>query len=210
MSLIENFKDRVPTQVLSNGAIRYEEFDENGNSLGYKYIKRADEPAEVGNIWNKVLYDGIKEEFYSAYRNIPQGLICMWSGSIVPTGWLLCNGENGTPDLRNRFIVGAGHEYDIGDTGGEKEHALTVEEMPNHKHNIKVQSSDSGYWTEEGTHDILGTHGHGGSDGLGIPKRSSSYLATEYDFTISTSETGLGQPSENRPPYYALAFIMKA
>lgn len=62
MSLVEDWKDRVPTEVLSNGAIRYEQFDSSGNSLGYIYIKRADEPSEVGNIWNKSTYDGIKDE----------------------------------------------------------------------------------------------------------------------------------------------------
>lgn len=61
MSLVENFKDRVPTQVLQNGAIRYETFNSNGVSQGYIWIKRADEPTEEGNIWNKVIYDGIKE-----------------------------------------------------------------------------------------------------------------------------------------------------
>lgn len=54
-----NVKDRVPSQVLSNGAIRYEEFDTNGNSLGYKYIKRADEPIEPGTPINKDLFDKI-------------------------------------------------------------------------------------------------------------------------------------------------------
>jgi len=63
MSLIQNFKDRVPTEVLANGAVRYEQFDSNGDSLGYVYMKRADEPTEAGNAWNKTLYDGIKDEF---------------------------------------------------------------------------------------------------------------------------------------------------
>lgn len=60
MSLVEDFKDRVPTQVLQNGAIRYAQYDAQGNLLGYTYFKRADEPSEVGNIWNKLVYDGIK------------------------------------------------------------------------------------------------------------------------------------------------------
>lgn len=59
-------KDRVPSQVLSNGAIRYEEFDAEGNSLGYKYIKRADEPTEVGTPINKVLFDSIKNDINQA------------------------------------------------------------------------------------------------------------------------------------------------
>lgn len=53
-------KDRVPSQVLLNGAIRYEEFDAEGNSLGYKYIKRADEPTEAGTPINKVLFDNLE------------------------------------------------------------------------------------------------------------------------------------------------------
>lgn len=65
MSLITDFKDRIPTQVLTNGAIRYEQFDSSGNSLGYVYFKRADEPTEVGNAWNKATYDGIKDEINS-------------------------------------------------------------------------------------------------------------------------------------------------
>ncbi len=60
-------KDRVPSQVLENGAIRYEEFDANGNSLGYKYIKRADEPIESGTPINKALFDSIEHDI----NNLP-------------------------------------------------------------------------------------------------------------------------------------------
>ena len=52
---------------------------------------------------------------------IPAGLICLWSGAAdaLPAGWALCNGSNGTPDLRGRFLVGAGGSYAVGDTGGD-------------------------------------------------------------------------------------------
>ena len=73
---------------------------------------------QEGTPINKALFDTIQDDFDSTYRNIPKGLICMWSGSEVPTGWYLCDGENGTPDLRNRFIVGAGDSYAIGNKGG--------------------------------------------------------------------------------------------
>jgi hypothetical protein len=51
---------------------------------------------------------------------IPAGSIIMWSGSIgaIPVGYYLCNGSNGTPDLRDRFVVGAGNTYAVGNTGG--------------------------------------------------------------------------------------------
>jgi hypothetical protein len=51
---------------------------------------------------------------------VPAGGIIMWSGSIgsIPTGYVLCNGSNGTPDLRDRFVVGAGNTYSVGNNGG--------------------------------------------------------------------------------------------
>lgn len=54
----------------------------------------------------------------------PKGLILLWSGAIVdiPLGFVLCDGNNGTPDLRNRFVVGAGDTYSVNDTGGGTTH----------------------------------------------------------------------------------------
>jgi hypothetical protein len=51
---------------------------------------------------------------------IPSGSIIRWSGSIgsIPVGYYLCNGSNGTPDLRDRFVIGAGNSYAVGNTGG--------------------------------------------------------------------------------------------
>lgn len=56
----------------------------------------------------------------SAAYAVPSGAIIMWSGATnaIPTGWVLCNGENNTPDLRNRFVIGAGDAYSVGETGG--------------------------------------------------------------------------------------------
>lgn len=84
------------------------------------------------------------ESSISQVGGIPSGLICMWSGSEIPSGWNLCDGTNGTPDLRDRFIVGSGSEYTIGETGGEKEHTLTTDEMPSHSHNLTYQVPASG------------------------------------------------------------------
>lgn len=52
------------------------------------------------------------------------GLIAIWSGAIadIPAGWQICDGTNGTPDLRDRFVVGAGAQFDPGDTGGATTH----------------------------------------------------------------------------------------
>ncbi len=102
---------------------------------------------------------------------LPSGVIVMWSGSIagIPTGWALCDGNNGTPDLRDRFIVGAGNSYTIGEQGGSTSHAHTG-------------ATSTGIWL---------------SSGCGQGCENGHY----HTFTTDTSE--------HRPPYYALALIMK-
>jgi len=139
------------------------------------------------NVTTPKINDGAitSDKIASGFGLIPSGGIIMWSGVSVPTGWYLCNGENGTPDLRNRFIVGSGDEYSTGNTGGEKEHVLTVEEMPSHSHSYSVKSTT-------------------------IYPGSSSYKNIMEPGSSTTGTSGGGQAHENRPPYYALAFIMKA
>lgn len=116
------------------------------------------------------------------------GTIVMWSAAAnaIPTGWALCDGTNNTPDLRNRFIVGAGSTYAVGAAGGSNSVTLTVEQMPSHEHGIKTNLNGIG------------------SGGV-ITYESNNY----WGYGIKTSEAGGGQPHENRPPYYALCFIMK-
>jgi microcystin-dependent protein len=126
---------------------------------------------------------------------IPVGGIIMWSGTTPPTGWALCTGQtvnnHTTPNLQGRFIVGynsSDTDYDnIGKTGGEKEHTLTIDEMPSHNH-IYSYTPYSPYETSN-DHDT-----------------DHRALASE---NRATSYTGGSQPHENRPPYYVLAFIMR-
>ena len=121
-------------------------------------------------------------------ESFPIGGIIIWSGAstAIPSGWHLCDGTSGTPDLRNRFIVGAGSEYKVGDTGGSNEVTLNISQMPKHRHEVPMSS---------------------GSDYVDIDyaqkdKRNSNTQAyTDY--------VGGSQPHENRPPYYALCYIMK-
>ncbi|MDF0551818.1 hypothetical protein [Kamptonema sp. UHCC 0994] len=124
------------------------------------------------------------------------GMILMWSGQSdrIPTGWALCNGQNGTPDLRDRFIVAAGNKYAISNTGGEEFHRLTINEMPNHNH----YESPYGYLLK-----IDGRATAGSTDDDNYWREPNLYSCG------SIMPTGGDQPHENRPPYYALAFIMK-
>ena len=105
---------------------------------------------------------------------IPTGVITLWSGSVatIPSGWALCNGSNGTPDLRNRFVVGAGSTYSVGDTGGSATSTLTTNELPAHTHSLSASGTTSGQSAGH-THTFSGTtssmsanasHSHGITD----------------------------------------------
>lgn len=137
-------------------------------------------------------------------NGIPSGAIIMWSGSIgtIPSGWLLCNGSGGTPDLRDRFIVGAGSTYAVAATGGTAD-AVVV----SHTHTASV--TDPGH---------LHTYTRGGTDtvsGGGITIQTNSSLPTQSTSTaftgisVTNSTTGVSGTNQNLPPYYALAYIMK-
>ena len=118
------------------------------------------------------------------------GMIMMYNGSSAPSGWAICNGQNGTPDLRDRFIVGTGSSYNLGNTGGANSVTLTTAQMPSHKHTTSVDNTN--LFPSSGQTSI----GFGGA---------GSYPAT----TFTMNNEGGGQSHENRPPYYALCYIMK-
>jgi microcystin-dependent protein len=137
------------------------------------------------------------------------GMIMLWSGSVasIPSGWLLCNGSSGTPDLRNRFVVGAGSTYSVGGTGGSAD-AIVV----SHTHSASSSSSVS---DPSHSHGI----GGGGSGGIafsggtvGTTDKSTANATTGISVSTSTSigSTGSSGTNANLPPYYALAYIMKA
>ena len=115
---------------------------------------------------------------------VPVGTIVIWYGTsaTVPSGWHICDGTTGTPDLRDKFVVGAGTTYAKGATGGEATHTLTVGEMPSHTHSYSVKG---GSGSEQG----------GGSG--------------SYDIGNTTGSTGGDGAHNNLPPYHALYYIMK-
>lgn len=161
---------------------------------------------------------------------VPSGLICMWSGAInaIPSGWFLCNGANGTPDLRNRFIVGAGSSYAVGATGGADSVTLTEAQIPSHTHTITATTDSQGfhshtvndpghahtYVSPGGTGTIAGGFGIsavGAATGVSVTGISLNGAgAHTHTITATAATTGGSQAHENRPPYYALAYIMKA
>jgi len=145
---------------------------------------------------------------------IPAGAIIMWSGISVPAGWALCNGTGSTPDLRGRFIVGSGGVYNTGATGGANDVTLTSAQMPVHNHNMTHNHSitDPGHnHTLRLDNDLgQGYIDDSGSDQRGSRNTGSSTTGvTINNFTGNTQDAGSSAAHENRPPYYALAFIIK-
>ena len=145
---------------------------------------------------------------------IPAGVILMWSGSIasIPTGWLLCDGTSGTPDLRNRFIVGAGSTYAVGATGGSADaivvshsHTFAGDALGSHSHTFTLNRTSK---SNNATPFILSDPNVGENlNGSGTYSTSSASAGTPTG-TIST--TGSSGTNANLPPYYALAYIMKS
>lgn len=129
----------------------------------------------------------------SAVSGVPSGCILIWSGAAnaIPDGWALCDGENGTPDLRDRFVLGAGIAYSVGETGGYEEVALTLAQLPRHKHReLVVNVSET-------------------NRGAGFPKGSASTITYSSDSCGWTDYAGGGESHPNMPPYYALCYIIK-
>lgn len=170
---------------------------------------------------------------------IAAGIIAMWSGAVgaVPSGWHLCDGTSGTPDLRDRFIVGAGSTYSVGATGGAATVTLNESQIPGHTHAISAtgssdtaaahshsltdpghthvetvgQGSGSTYtaWNISGGNTQQGTNQNTQSATTGITMAAAGAHSHAIAVTASAATTGGGAAHENRPPYYALAYIMK-
>ena len=225
------------------------------------------------------LSDSVSNTFF------PIGGIILWNGSTgnIPPNFRLCDGQNGTPDLRDRFIVGAGGGYTPGDTGGSNQVTLTEAQLATHSHGDGTYSTDvnthkhetgtlanetnehshgagtfeasdnthnhgindPGHKHQWGVDDNIGAVGNnnpdanpgsqyrdttGSTTGISINNDthdhdvagvsgSDSHSHTisgstadhnhSHDITGSSGDAGSSQPHENRPPFYALCYIMK-
>jgi microcystin-dependent protein len=173
------------------------------------YNAPADVPADVEALAQKV-QEVLTERDAIASLMAPIGAIVMWPQASAPAGWHLCNGTTHgssalaavlggatvTPDLRNRFIVGAGGDVAVGGSGGAASMTLTEANLPSHTH-VKIladQTTNPGYQVTP-----VAPPGSGFYDGL----IAHSPQSREVGYT------GGNQPFENRPPYYALTYIIR-
>ena len=179
------------------------------------------------NVTNGKLLEG-------GYALIPKGMIMLWSGAhiSIPGGWVICNGSNGTPNLQDRFVVGAGNTYSVNSIGGNNDIRLTVDQLPAHSN-----AMDSSGWHDHHVNDPEHSHGESTTANPNDCKDSGIYRRTHVQdsnhmcryptgsttypsrtgITINGNgshthgiwNTGSGHSINIRPLYYALCYIMK-
>ena len=171
----------------------------------YKFLLQTATSVAVATYDN---ISGILTSIPTATPSVPTGCILIWSGSTgsIPSGFLLCDGTNGTPDLRNSFIVGAGNSYTVGQTGGSAD-AIVV----SHTHTATSTVTDPQH--SHGVHAGAGTQGSSSTDMVNNANLNLTSLTSNAStgITVATSNasTGTSGTNANLPPYYALAYIQK-
>lgn len=130
-------------------------------------------------------------------KNFPNGVIVAWRNNYIPEGWVLCNGENETPNLMDKMIIGSGN-HKIGEIGGKETYELTIENLPKHKHNIISIADDNGNCKSK----------YCGFQSWNLVTDNLWTDLWNSNITIM-KETGNSQSFEMLPPYYILVYIMK-
>ena len=167
---------------------------------------------------------------FSAPSAFVQGMIILWYGNTnnIPSGFVLCDGSNNTPNLTDRFVVGAGAAYSPGATGGEQTKSLGTANLPSHTHTsgtlsasnktltgditkisecYNVAGGATGVFTKKGTGNSPVTGSSSNSPTAGVDFDGSH----DHNISGNTGDQGgtMGQSFDIRPPYYALCYIMK-
>lgn len=213
--------------IISNSNTFYDEVI-IGNETDYpanNKIKQKDVTINVYSNSEILPRASLKFTRYSVSSDIsvPKGSIIPWYGdkANIPDGFALCDGTKGTPDLRNRFIVGAGDAYKLANTGGENTVKLNATQVGSHYHRFGYHSgNNTGYfltsagsfvkaplesWVRAGKWNGSGGGGYNGWDG----GNGTNFGKGQNLVTSNAVATAAQQPHENRPPYYALFYIMK-
>ena len=191
-----NIANANPIILGSDGKLSQELWLQYGYS--YKFVVQDASNVLVATYDNIA---GILTQVPTVVPSLPSGCIIIWSGSVgsIPTGFVICDGSNGTPDLRNSFVLGAGNSYTVGQTGGSTDaivvshtHTATVTD-PGHFHVYQMLQGSGGQFF--------------GSGGQVSGDRNTSTATTGISVTNATA--GTSGAGANMPPYYALCYIMK-
>ena len=137
------------------------------------------------------------------------GMIILWYGNTgnIPGGWVLCDGNNSTPDLRDRFVIGAGNNFTAGNTGGNNLLTLTEANLPSHRH--FVVSNSFGGQNRTGSN-VSANNQVAKGTGAGNIFETYNLASTGSDASAGRSSSiGSGTAIDNKPLYHALCYIMK-
>lgn len=173
------------------------------NTPNFGFIKPAVNSPTDADIWGDELNDNFDLLDTLLLRLIPVGAVILWSGSVgsIPTGYALCDGTAGTPNLRDKFVVGAGSTYAVGATGGSKDAVVVA-------HTHTATSTDAGH-----THNLTQHQSTGGGDSAASAQNNNNVTATTTtgfaNITTTVNSAGVSGTNANLPPYYALCYIMK-
>ena len=178
------------------------------------------------------------DEGSAGSTGIPVGTIAMYGSASAPSGWQLCNGGSAStsalqsvvgsnvPDLRDKFIVGGGNSYSHGNNGGNANITLSLANLPSHTHGDGTLSASNQsitgtvtkisecYNVAGGATGVFTRYNTGNSPVTGSSSNSptagfSMDASHSHDVTGNTGSAGSGSSFDNRPPYYAVTFIIK-
>lgn len=142
-----------------------------------------------------------------SFNMLPSGAIIAWSKNIIPDGWVHCNGQNGTPDLRNKFILSTNALNDINGTGGASSVALNDKHIPAHTHRLYAHgtSPPDGKNPETASHPYRFVFSRYG----GLGPTSYSGGTGQLDAIVDNRSQTSFENVPIMPPYYKLIYIMK-
>jgi hypothetical protein len=197
-----NISNSNPIVLSPSGRLPYELWLSVGFS--YKFVIKTSDDVLIQTLDN--LYP-ILQNSTAVGDTIPPGLIAIWSGSTgsIPSGWVICDGSNGTPNLRDSFIVGAGNNYAVGAAGGSADSIVV-----SHTHTATSVVTDPQHDHSVARFDTFGAVHTLANGFIGIGSQGSTGAASTGITVATTNQsTGVSGTGANLPPYYALAFIMK-
>lgn len=188
--------------------------DEIKKNINKYYIANFSSMKNLEQIVDKLYINNVPEipsdiNLSGNFNMLPKGVIIPFQGTQPPKGWALCDGKNGTPDLRGRFIFGSNNKYKIGNKGGEKAHKLTLAEMPSHSHRCNAS----------GAHDHklnFYNDDYNNKGKLGVNSLLKTLNCKRFRFSPQShshnhyiNNTGANHSHNNMPPYHVLTWIIK-
>jgi len=251
-----NFSTTITNSIATKMPLAGGEF--TGDVISHNITPDGDSSRNLGT--NSVRFANVyADNFVGSGSNLTgieafvTGMIILWSGAAnaIPSGFVLCDGNNSTPNLSGRFVVGysaSNNDYDVNDTGGSETVTLTTAQLPAHSHgtNNHSHSFDAGNHTHSFSGSGSSSHNHSfnwqysappfhsnaslptrdqykAGNGQGTSNTSSATVSLSVSGNTgnaavsgntgnanpNTTNTGSGNSHENRPPYYALCYIMK-